>query len=167
MVYRLSTAALERCADARVRLRAPLSLLFNDNASEEMRTAIYRVSGVTDLPVIQAHTAAPNEGGARITAINDQAASNWNRAFNALNDAVRSNKPVELTPEEGRVLKELPVAACPTTGFTGYSAHLKGAFNPLDGIELTRPDRRRPVSDRATARRWGGRAAGRRSAEYP
>lgn len=138
LVYRLSTAALEQCADASVRLRAPLSLLFNDNASDQMRTAIYRVSGMADLPVIQAHTAALNEyEGERITAINGQATSNLIKAFNAMNEAVRSNNPVELRLEDGRVLKELPVAACPTTVFTDYSSQLKEAFNTLGGTELT------------------------------
>lgn len=138
LVYRLSTAALDQCANSSVRLRAPLSLLFNDSASDQMRTAIYRVSGMAELPVIQAHTAALSAyEGERIATINGQATSNLNKAFNAMNDAVRSNTPVELTLEDGRMLKESPVAACQTTVFTDYSAQLKEAFNTLGGTELT------------------------------
>ena len=138
LVYLLSTAAVAQCADAGVRLRAPLSLLFNENPSDEMRTAIYRVSGMADLPVIQAHTAAlaPYEG-ARIVSINGQDTSNLNKAVSAMNDAVRANKPVELALEDGTLVKELPVAGCPTMVLTDYSAHLKEAFNTLGGTEVT------------------------------
>lgn len=138
LVYRLSTAAVGQCADASVRMRAPLSLLFNSNASDAMRTAIYRVSGMEDLPVVQAHTAAltPHEG-ARIVSINGQSTADPNKAFNAMNEAVHGNRPIELVLDDGTVVKEMPVPGCPTVVLTDYSAHVKEAFNTLGGTEVT------------------------------
>ena len=89
MLYRLSTAAADQCTATDASHRAPFSLLFNGaNTSEELRTAIYRVSGTAELPVIQAHVPELQAyDGARVLKVNRQST-----------DKSWSDRPHRVTP---------------------------------------------------------------------
>ncbi|MGZ8291001.1 MAG: hypothetical protein ACXW2U_14565 [Telluria sp.] len=139
LMYRLSTAAGDACAASDAPYRAPFSLLFNapDEKSDALRTAIFRVSGLAELPAIQAHdTAVSQYDGARIVSINRTGTINLARAFAAMQEAVRDNKPIELALDDGRTLSATPVAACPSLAFTDFGGSTSEAL-ASGAVEVT------------------------------
>jgi hypothetical protein len=139
LLYRLSTAAAVDCAAADAPYRAPFSLMFNaqDIKSDELRTAIFRVSGIAELPTLQAHAPAVSRyEGARIVTINRQSTTNLNKAFKAMRDAVSANQSIELTMDDGRSLTALPLPACPTLVFTDYAGQVAEPISG-GGVEVT------------------------------
>ena len=137
MLYRLSTAAADQCTATDASRRAPFSLLFNGaNTSEELRTAIYRVSGVAELPVIQAHVPELQVyDGVRVLKVNRQSTDNINKVYSRLRDAFENNESLELTLDDNRSVTTKPVLACPSFVVVDYSGRLKEAFNNFNGYE--------------------------------
>lgn len=139
MLYRLSTAAADQCTITDAAERAPFSLLFNGaNTSEELRTAIYRVSGAAEQPVMQAHVPALKAyDGARVLSVNGQSTDNINKVYSTLRKALENKSSLELTLDSGHSLTITPVPACPSFVVTDYSGRLKEAFNNFNGFEVT------------------------------
>lgn len=139
MLYRLSTAAADQCRVTDAAHRAPFSLLFNGaNTSEELRTAIYRVSGVAELPVIQAHLPELSAyDGARVLTVNRQSTNKINKVYSTLREALENKGSLELTLDDGRSLTTKLVAACPSFVLTDYTGQLKEPFNNFNGFEVT------------------------------
>lgn len=140
LLYRLSVAAADQCTASDAPHRAPFSLLFNgaNVPSEELRTAVYRVSGVAELPVVQAHLPVLRTyDGARIVSVNKQSTSNLNKVYTALHDASVDNRTLELTLDDGRTVTAAPVAGCSSMVLTDYSGLLKEPFNTFGGTEVT------------------------------
>lgn len=140
LVYRLSTASADKCTASDAPHRAPFSLLLNgaNNPSEELRTAIYRVAGIAELPVVQIHTPALHAyEGARVLTVNGKSTSNMNKVFTAMHDALEDNHALELTFDDGRSLTAAPVAGCTALVSTDYTKQLKESFNNFNGVEVT------------------------------
>lgn len=137
LLYRLAIAAADMCMATDASHRAPFSLLFNGaNTSEELRTGIYQVSGVAELPAIQAH--APDLqafDGARVVMVNRQSTDNINKVYSRLRDAFENNESLELTLDDNRSVTTKPVPACPSFVVVDYSGRLKEAFNNFNGYE--------------------------------
>jgi len=139
LLYRLGAAAADQCTTTDAAHRAPFSLLFNGaNPSEELRTAIYKVAGVAELPLLQTHVPELKAyEGARVRTINRQATGNINKVYAALRTAFEKNDRLELVLDDGRSLSTVPTAACPSFVLTDYSGKLKEAFNNFNGTEVT------------------------------
>lgn len=139
LLYRLSVAAAAECAQDDAVYRAPFSLLYNDAAAEsaELRSAVFRVAGIAELPALQAHSPAlQGYDGAHVVSINRTAADNAGKTLAALQKTAAAHGALELAFEDGRTLAVQPQPACPSLVFTDYSGRLKEAVG-AGHVELT------------------------------
>jgi predicted small secreted protein len=140
LLYRLGTASADQCTASDAPHRAPFSLLFNaaNNPSDELRTAVYRVSGIAELPVVQIHIPELRAyEGARVLTVNGNSTTNMNKVYTAMHDALEDNHRLELALDDGRSLTTAPVVGCPSLVFTDYTDQLKETFNNFNGAEVT------------------------------
>jgi len=132
IMYQLSVAAIADCKESDALFRAPFSLLFNHPGikSEEMRTAIFKVLGANEFPVIQAHTQALAAfDGLRVKSVNRVDASNIGKTDKMVFESSTENKVMEIVMEDGRTMSARSTAACPSIVNTDYFGTLKEAQN--------------------------------------
>jgi len=140
IMYHLSVAAMAECKESAALFRAPFSLLFNHPGikSEEMRTAIFKVSGANEFPVIQVHTQALAAfDGQRIKSVNRVNASDIGKTDKMVYESATENKAMEIVMEDGRTMSANSTAACPSIVITDYFGTLKEAQNPGAVGEMT------------------------------
>jgi hypothetical protein len=140
MMYQLSVAAMDECKESKTLFRAPFTLLFNPPGikSEEMRTAIFKVSGANEFPVIQVYTKelAPF-AGQRVKSVNQVSANDLGKIQKMVFESALENKAMEILMEDGRTMSTQSTPACPSIVMTDYFGTLKEASNPGTVGEVT------------------------------